>query len=357
MTTDARRTHVSIGELLIDLVSIDPLQTVEKATLFRKAAGGAPANVAVGLARLGCESALIGKVADDAFGRFLQVTLDNEGVQIDGLVCDPGARTPLAFVGAGEASERSFVFYHRGMADTTLRVDELNVELLDRARVVHFGSVTLTDDPGRTTTRHAVKRARDAGALVSFDPNLRLELWDDAADAVDEIWLALELADIVKLSHDEMRLLTGDDDPADGAAALLGCGAGLVVVTLGAEGAYFRTPTTDGQSAPFTIDVVDSTGAGDGFMAGLLCSLSSEHDPLVALTDRPTVARAIEFANATGALTTTGYGVIPSLPMLSAVHALLDAQPNESRTQKASHVHLMATQLQSVAARREEDQT
>jgi fructokinase len=328
---------VAIGEILIDLVSIDALLTVEKAVLFRKTAGGAPANVAVGLARLDCESALIGKVADDSFGRFLQSTLELEGVRTDGLVCDRDARTPLAFVGAGEASERSFIFYHRGMADTTLRVDELDGPLLDHARVVHFGSVTLTAEPGRSTTRYAVERAKEAGALVSFDPNLRLELWSDTGEAAREVRRALELVDIVKVSLDEARLLTGHNDPADAAADLLVHGAALAVVTLGADGAYYRTPSTDGSSPPFRVEVVDPTGAGDGFMAGLLCALSAERDPLTAVRDPAIVARAVEFANATGALTTTEFGAIPALPRLAAVTRLLEAQPPEARVRTTVH--------------------
>ena len=168
---------VSLGEALIDLVADGQAASVEGATTFHKAAGGAPANVAVGLARLGQRVAFVGKLADDEFGRFLRRTLETEAVDVTGLVIDPAARTPLAFVGAGSTSERRFVFYHEGMADTLLRADELHRDLIGRARVFHFGSVTLAGEPGRSATIEAARQARDSGALVTFDPNVRLELW------------------------------------------------------------------------------------------------------------------------------------------------------------------------------------
>lgn len=344
MKGERRPVYVSVGEMLVDMISVDPNLTVRESVLFRKAPGGAPANVAVGLARLGCEAAFVGKVADDQFGHFLLSVLEVEGVDTHALVRDPRARTPLAFVGAGEASERAFLFYHRGMADTTMRQNELDSALLERASVVHFGSVTLTAEPGRSTTLRAVQIAKGAGALISFDPNLRLELWEDASAAVAESLTAIASSDIVKVSLDELRQLTGLSDWADGAASLLSLGPTLVVVTLGADGAYYRTAAAEGYCEPFAVTVMDATGAGDGFMAGLLAALDSEGDPKATVRHPEAVARAVEFATAAGALTTTEYGAIPALPRPAAVARLLEMQPTRSRLSRARQVRQLIAQ-------------
>ena len=325
-----RSLHLTVGELLIDLVAADAEQDLGRATVFHAAAGGAPANVAVGLARLGCRSALITRVATDAFGRRLRSILEAEGVETAGLVSDAAARTPLAFVGVTEQGDRSFIFYLRGLADTTLRVDELNLALLTSAGVIHFGSVTLSSEAGRAGTLYAVEQAKEAGALVSFDPNLRPELWGDARQARSEVERALGLVDIVKVSADELEPLTGRSDPEEAATVLLTRGPSLVVVTLGPNGAYYRTTSGGGWSPGFAVPVIDTTGAGDGFMAGLLTALRREADPLASICDATVLHRTVEFANAAGALTTTHYGAIPALPRLGAVKGLLAEQRRDS---------------------------
>lgn len=314
---------VCLGEVLVDLVAADAGATVEGSTTFRRAPGGAPANVAVGLARLGRRAAFMGKVADDAFGRFLRATLEAEGLDTSGLVSDPAVRTALAFVGAGNSTERSFVFYHRGMADTMLRTDELDRTLIARARLFHFGSVTLVAEPSRTATTEAARMARGGGSLVSFDPNIRLELWDRPEDARAAIWVALPLAHLVKVSLDEVRWLSGTDDLEAGARRVRGRGPKLVVVTLGAEGAYFQTGAADGHVAGFPVAAVDATGAGDAFVAALLAGLDAAPDPKAVLDDPVALQAAVELANAAGAIATTEYGAIPSLPRYEAVYALV----------------------------------
>ena len=333
MTSDPTRGYsVSLGEALVDFVAIGQAATVESATTFHKAAGGAPANVAVGLARLGQRCAFIGKVSDDAFGQFLRRTLDSEGVDTVGLIVDSAAHTPLAFVGAGRTTERSFVFYHQGMADTLLRPDELDRELIAGARVLHFGSVTLSADPGRAATMAAVDLARERGAIVSFDPNVRLELWSDEDEARATILEATRRCHILKVSLEELRWLTGIDDPAIGARELRSHGPQLVVVTLGAGGAYHQTAAGDGHEPGLAVEAVDATGAGDAFVAALLAEIASMA-PFPAILDDPAaLSRAIRFATAAGALATTAYGAIPSLPRRDAVDRILaDALPGAAR--------------------------
>jgi fructokinase len=311
------------GELLLDFVAVGADRSIEAATTFQKAPGGAPANVAVGASRLGTPSAFIGKVSDDAFGRFLRGTLVAEGVDVRGLIVDPGARTPLAFVGPEPGGGRSWIFYHRGLADTTLRPEDVDLELISHARIFHFGSVGLTAEPGRSATLAAARSAADKGCIVSFDPNIRLELWDSPEEARQSILDALPLAEVLKVSAEEVAFLTDIDEPGPAAAATLQrAGPPLVVVTLGEEGAYLRVGSSETNVAGFEVEEVDPTGAGDAFVAGLLTRLIQSAQwpgerPINELVD------AVRFANAAAALATTQVGAIPSLPTLAAAEALM----------------------------------
>jgi fructokinase len=312
------------GELLIDLLALGPDQTIDGATTFLKAPGGAPANVAVGLARLGTPAGFVGKVSSDAFGRFLRTTLEANGVDVRGLVADPDARTPLAFVGLDGARGRSFIFYHRGMADTILRPEEVDAELIGHARAFHFGSVSLAAEPGRSATLAGARIARDGGCLVSFDPNVRLELWDSPEGAHASILAALPLADVVKVSAEETQFLFGTDDPAEACRAIRAVGPTLAIVTLGRGGTYFQAACAEGHVPGFAVAAVDSTGAGDAFVAGLLSELVAVGATSEITSGEAALTAAIRFANAGGALATTAFGAIPSLPTRREVQALVD---------------------------------
>src|SRR5207237_5023672 len=170
-------TVICLGEILIDLVALEPDLAVGDAITFHRSPGGAPANVAVALARLGSDAAFIGKLGGDPFGESLRQMLVRERVDLRGVVLAPSARTALAFVGSDASGGRSFVFYHAGMADTLLTDEEVNRELISQARIFHFGSGTLVAEPGHSATLTAANLAREQRCLVSFDPNLRLELW------------------------------------------------------------------------------------------------------------------------------------------------------------------------------------
>jgi fructokinase len=326
MSADIRSGHpavVCLGEVLIDFVALEDSLPLEQATTFHRAAGGAPANVAVALTRLGTHSSFIGKIGGDAFGRSLRRTLAEQGVDLAGLVEDSSARTPLAFVGSDGLGGRSFVFYHDGMADTLLRPEEVNRDLIAQARVFHFGSVTLAAEPSAAATLAAARWAHASGCLVSFDPNVRLELWDSPRRALDSIVEALHLVDVVKVSSDELQFLTGTSDAAVACRKLREHGPALAVVTLGAGGSYFDAGTCAGQVPGVEVKAVDSLGAGDAFVAGLLAGISGQSRTAVC-DDRESLIRTLSFANAVGAITTTQYGAIPALPTRTQVEALLD---------------------------------
>jgi fructokinase len=312
---------VCLGEALIDFVADVSGVTLEECPGFLKAAGGAPANVAAGLGRLGAAARFVGKVGDDAFGRFLRDTLAAEGVDTRPMQFDASARTGLAFVSLTREGERDFLFYRSPSADMLLRPEEIPADLFADARGYHFGSITLIAEPSRSATLRAAEIARAAGCVLSYDPNLRPPLWDNLERARVEILAALPLADVVKINEEELEFLFPGTDPARGAAELLARGPSLVLITLGAAGCYYRTAASGETVAGFTVPVVDTTGAGDGFVAGLLAELPPDAPP--GALPAAELRRILRYANACGALTCTRKGAIPALPSREEVEQLL----------------------------------
>jgi fructokinase len=316
-------TVVCLGEALIDFVADVPGVTLVECPGFRKAAGGAVANVAVGLARLGVEASFLGKVGDDPFGRFLEETFAGAGVETRFMRFDPQARTGLAFVSLTAAGERDFVFFRNPSADMLYQQAEVPDEALAGCRIYHFGSITLIQEPSRNATLGTRRRARESGALISFDPNLRPPLWPNLDDARSEILAALALADVVKVSDEEAVFLFGPGEPEGHAARLLTLGPKLAAVTCGAGGCYLATPEGRAAVSGYPVAVVDTTGAGDGFMAGLLAGLLETGHP--ESLNSATLRCLGELANAVGALACTQKGAIPALPTREAVQQFLRA--------------------------------
>ena len=311
-----------LGELLVDFVPTRTGAGLAEAETFQKAAGGAPANVAVGLARLGVSSGFMGQVGDDGFGRFLAGTLAGAGVDTAALRVTARARTALAFVSLAADGEREFLFYRSPSADMLYSPEDVDEAAIARAKLLHFGSIGLISEPSRSATLHAVALARRHGLRVSYDPNLRLALWPDAAAARDGMRLGLRHAEIVKIGAEEVEFLTGLDDPVAGVRALWHDGLRLVAVTRGAAGCLWLTPDARGAVPGFGVDAVDTTGAGDAFMAGLLAGLLEA--PAGGTDANPaSFDRACRLGNAMGALTATGRGAIPSIPDRRAVEAFL----------------------------------
>ncbi len=314
---------ICLGELLIDFVPTVTGTDLTDAPAFIKAPGGAPGNVAVGLARLGVKSAFMGKVGDDAFGHFLADTLAEAGVDVGPLRFSSEARTALAFVSLRSDGEREFMFYRHPSADMLFTPREVDMDAISRAKLLHFGSISLIGEPSRSATLYAVDAARAAGGLVSYDPNLRLPLWPDADAARKGLLLGLSKAHIVKLSDDESEFLTGLSDLKAACQALWHEDLKLMVVTRGRAGCVYFTPSFTGMVESFTVEAVDATGAGDGFVAGLLQGLLA--DPST-FQDETRLRELCRFANAVGALATTERGAIPALPNRERVREFLRRQ-------------------------------
>lgn len=316
-------TVITCGELLIDFVPTVTGVTLVEAPAFKKAAGGAPANVAVGLSRMGVTSAFMGKVGEDAFGHFLAQTLAENQVELSGLVFSSEARTALAFVSLKADGDRDFMFYRHPSADMLFRPEEVNEPLIRAGRVFHFGSIGLITEPSRSATHRALEIAHAAGLLVSYDPNLRLNLWQDAATARQGILSAWEEAQVIKISREELIFLTGQEDLEAGVRSLWHPGLSLLIVTDGKDGCWYFTRLFSGKVAGFSVQAVDATGAGDAFVAGLLKGLI-EHPG--AWEHEDTLKSICRYANAVGALTTTQRGAIPALPTSAQVADFIQSQ-------------------------------
>jgi len=312
---------VTLGELLIDMFPAETGRHFSKVTAFLPKPGGAPANVAVAGARLGAQTAFIGKVGNDFFGEFLRDVLRQENVDTRGLRFDDDARTTLAMIAQPSAQHNEYIFYRNPGADQRLRPDELDRALITLARALHIGSLSLSAEPSRSATLQAVQWARAAGALISFDVNFRPALWRSPDDARAQISALLPHTALVKVNETELELLTATNHVAAGSAQLLARGPQIVIVTLGAQGSYFRTARADGFIPALPVTAIDSTGCGDAFVGALLTQLTRT-DKTELETRLPA---ALRFANAAGALTATRRGAIPALPTYQETLALLAA--------------------------------
>lgn len=310
----------ALGEVLIDFTDAGISANGQK--LFERNPGGAPANVLVALERLGISTAFIGKVGADMHGDFLRGTLVANDVNCDGLISDPNYFTTLAFVALDERGERTFAFARKPGADTQLREDELNRKIISNSRVFHVGSLSLTDEPARSATIAALKAAKAAGCVMSYDPNYRATLWTSPEAAAKQMRSVVPYMDLIKISDEECELMADDPEPAGAAAKLIEKGAKAVVVTLGSKGAYVRTSDGEGVVPSFKTTVVDTTGAGDSFWGGFLCGFceSGKAPDELNVNDARHFAR---IGNAVAALCVQGRGGIPSMPPRPNVEALL----------------------------------
>ena len=255
---------VAMGELLIDFTCVS--KDGEGYPTMAAHPGGAPANFLAALAKFGTSAALLGKVGNDAFGKLLIGTLDQAGIGTSGIIMADDVFTTLAFVTLDETGNREFSFSRKPGADTCLSYDELNMELIDGAKVFHFGTLSLTDEPARTTTYKAVEYAKSAGKLITYDPNLRKPLWKDLEEAKKQLIWGMTKADVVKISDEEVEFLWGLGVEEGADYILKNFGVKLVFVTCGADGCYFKNAVASGKVPSLSnIKVVDTTGAGDIF--------------------------------------------------------------------------------------------
>ncbi|KAK8275493.1 hypothetical protein V6Z11_D10G142200 [Gossypium hirsutum] len=233
---------VSFGEMLIDFVPTVSGVSLAEAPGFLKAPGGAPANVAIAVSRLGSKASFIGKLGDDEFGHMLADILKQNGVSGDGILFDQGARTALAFVTLRADGEREFMFYRNPSADMLLTPEELNLDLIRSAKVFHYGSISLIVEPCRSAHLKAMEVAKESGALLSYDPNLRLPLWPSADEARKQILSIWDKADIIKVSDVELEFLTGSNKIDDETAMKLWRpNLTLLLITLGEKGSMYYT--------------------------------------------------------------------------------------------------------------------
>ncbi|WP_216829612.1 aminoimidazole riboside kinase [Alkalihalobacterium elongatum] len=308
---------ISLGEALIDFIPLD-----NENISYQKSAGGAPANVAVGLARLGTNSTFLGKVGDDVLGHFLKNTLDQYGVQTDYMFLDEKTRTGVVFVTLAANGERSFDFYINPSADQMLTTDEIEPNLFVRNKILHFGSISLINDPARSATKKAVALAKENRMLISYDPNLRLNLWPSETAARTGIVSMLDQADVLKISEEELEFITGKKDLAEGIEALAIYEIPLIFITLGADGCIVYL-NGQRQSVPaMKVNAIDTTGAGDAFVSGILYSLNNTEQPLSSLTLEEVVTMA-RFASVSGGLAASTKGAMTALPTLEKVEEML----------------------------------
>jgi fructokinase len=318
----AKPEIVCLGEILIDLFPAEVGKKLADVSAFHPNPGGAPANVAVAVRRLGILSGFIGKVGDDAFGYHLIDVLKQQGVETGGMRIDESARTTLAFIALPDENTAEFVFYRNPGADLRLWPDELDRKMIENAKALHIGSLSLVDEPARSATYQAVRWARQAGAMVSFDVNYRPSLWKNQHVAVEQIRQMLNYANLLKVNETELTLLSGRDDDV-GARKLLSEGPEIVVVTLGKKGSLVAAKNISCFVPAFQVETVDAVGCGDAFIAGLLTRIALRPNWRINI-DESFFREALRFANAVGALTALNHGVIPALPTAEEVERFLE---------------------------------
>ena len=307
---------VALGELLIDFASKGA--DSKGYPLMQALPGGAPANFLAALTKYGKSTAFLGKVGDDTFGHLLLGTLKEAGIETKGIVVDSTVFTTLAFVTFDETGDRSFSFARKPGADTQLSWEEVDKTLIDEAKVFHFGTLSLTDEPARTATQKAVAYAKAQGKLITCDPNLRKPLWPSEDAAKEQILWSLHQADVVKISDEEVEFLW-NCAPEEGADKLLTeFGVSLAMVTLGPKGCLLKTKNAVCQVASPKVNPVDTTGAGDIFGGSAVCRLLELNKSIGELTAED-LHFIGAFASTAASLSTEAAGGIPSIPEKDAV--------------------------------------
>ncbi|WP_026583130.1 carbohydrate kinase family protein [Bacillus sp. J33] len=318
----------SIGEVLIDFIPQQKGEALKDVVTFERAPGGAPANVAAAVAKFGHDASMITKLGIDAFGDFLIEQLQQAGVKTDKILRTKEANTGLAFVSLKEDGERDFSFYRKPSADLLFREEEINSDWFSEGDILHFCSVDLVESPMKLAHKRAIELMKEKGGLISFDPNVRLPLWDQPEDCRNAILEFLPYAHLVKVSDEELEFITGISDIEEAIASLFAGDVQAVVFTKGAAGADLYLKDNKWKSSGYTVDVQDTTGAGDAFIGGFLFKLleaKAAPDSLQKVLKEQN-GEILKFANASGALTATGKGAISALPEKEQVIGLIQEQ-------------------------------
>ncbi len=319
---------VALGELLIDMTNNGVSATGN--TLFEANPGGAPCNVLAMLKKFNHSVGFIGKVGEDIFGNKLRQTIEEVGIDTSGLVMDPDVRTTLAFVQTFEDGDRDFSFYRNPGADMMLEKDEVNVDLIKKAKVFHFGTLSMTHPTVRNATIYALEEAKKAGAIITFDPNLREPLWNSLDEAKTQVLKGLEYCDYLKISDNEIQWLTGIEDYTKSVLKLRETyKIPLITVSMGKEGSrvfYFKNNEDDKaiilDAVPFLSDkTIETTGAGDTFCG---CVIHYILQNSIDGFDEPKLKEMLTFANAAASLITRVKGALKVMPEISDVNKLLE---------------------------------
>lgn len=311
---------VALGELLIDFA---PAGHSEQGNQFFEACpGGAPCNVLAMLNKLGKKTAFIGKVGKDQFGKLLKETIDEIGIDSKGLLLDEKVNTTLAFVHTFPNGDRDFSFYRNPGADMMLTETEVDYDMIRQAKVFHLGTLSMTDEPVRTATKKALEAAKEAGCLISFDPNLRPPLWKSLDTAKEMMEYGFGFCDILKISDNEIQFVSGKEDYEEGIQYLIDkYNIPLIFLTMGKDGsrAYYKGKRVDAEGFP--VKTIETTGAGDTFCG---CSISSVLDYGLDHLTEDTLKEIITFANAAAAIVTTKKGAIRAMPNPEDVKVLMN---------------------------------
>lgn len=319
---------VAFGELLIDFGCVG---NNDGYPILAARPGGAPGNLLATLSECKKKTAFIGKVGNDEFGKLLKSSLEEYHINDDNLILDNKYFTTLAFVTLDDNGERHFSFSRKPGADTRIVFDEVDLSIIDNANIFHFGTLSMSDNPAKTTTEKLVEYAREKGKLITFDPNIREPLWSDLTDAKKATIYGLKNADIVKISLEEGRFLFGDDKtPEDCASMILEkYDVKMVFVTCGKDGVFAKTQKVKGKfKALENVKTIDSTGAGDIFFGGAINAFLNLNKPIEKL-DINDLQDICIFANAAAGLSLSEPGGMSSVPSMEEILKVVKIIPRE----------------------------
>lgn len=310
---------VALGELLIDFAMSG--QSEQGNNMFEACPGGAPCNVLAMLNKLGKKTAFLGKVGNDQFGKVLKATIEEIGIDSKGLLMDEVVRTTLAFVHTFADGDRDFSFYRNPGADMMLSEEEVDMEMIRDARVFHLGTLSMTDEPARTATKKALDVAKEAGCLISFDPNLRPPLWKSLDTAKEMMEYGFRYCDILKISDNEIQFVSGKEDYDEGIRYLQQkYNIPVIFLTLGKDGsrAYYKGMRVEKEG--FQVNTIETTGAGDSFCGSAISGVLDKGIDNLTESD---LEEILTLANAAAAIVTTKKGAIRSMPELGEIKKLI----------------------------------
>lgn len=310
---------VGLGELLIDFTPVK----IDGLTFFKENPGGAPCNYLTIAQNLGSKTAFIGKVGNDSFGKMLKSTLEENEISTEGLVMSDEYNTTLAFVHLDDEGDRSFSFYRKNCADVMLSYEDVDLSLIDNTKVFHFGSLSFTDEPIRSTTFKILDYCLDKNIIISYDPNYRPSLWDSEENAVNSIKMGLKYADILKLSEEEALLITGSSDPLEACRTLEKYDIKMIFITLGDKGSFYYHKNCYGYVEGRKCKVVDTTGAGDTFFGSAVHQIIGKKIPLTDFKESD-FKKILNFSNTAASICIENYGGMPAIPKKEQIISALN---------------------------------